>query len=99
MHMHPMHSYISVTDEVKINDQKNQITTEPYYLHTEFEVIWTLLPEDVAPWGIRHCNISIERSTRKWALWIYVWNSVQQNHPYDTSSKFAGQAIEKYRSH
>ena len=35
-------------DKVKINKQKKSIVTGPLYVHTEFEAIWTLLPEDVA---------------------------------------------------
>ena len=28
-------------------------------------------------------------------VYIYIWNIVQQNHPYDTLSNFTGQAKEK----
>ena len=43
-----LHSCISVTDNLKINEPKNSIAKGPLYLHTEFETNWTLLPEDVA---------------------------------------------------
>ena len=43
-----LHICISVTDEVKINEQNKTIPTGPIYVYTEFEVIRTLLPEDVA---------------------------------------------------
>ena len=39
---------ISVTNEVKINEQNNPIAKEPLYLQTEFEVIWLLLPKFMA---------------------------------------------------
>ena len=42
-----LHSGISITDKVKINEQNKSIATGPLYVHTKFEVIWTLLPEDV----------------------------------------------------
>ena len=51
-----LHRYISVTDKVKINEKNNSIVTGPLYVHTEFKMIWTLLPEDVAffnPMGYR----------------------------------------------
>ena len=40
-----LHSCISVTDNLKINESKNSIATGPLYVHTEFE---TLLSGDVA---------------------------------------------------
>ena len=39
-------SYIS--HKVKINEQNKSIATGPFHVRTEFEPIWTLLPEDVA---------------------------------------------------
>ena len=51
-----LHSCISVTDRVKINELNTSIATGPLYVHTEFEAIWMLLPEDVAvlnPMGYR----------------------------------------------
>ena len=42
-----LHSCISVTDNVKINEQKKPIATGPFYVRTEGETIWTLPPEDV----------------------------------------------------
>ena len=41
------HSSISITDRIKINEQNKSIATGTLYEKTEFEVIWTLLPEDV----------------------------------------------------
>ena len=53
--------YISVTDEVKINEQNRSIATGPFYVRTKFELIWTLLPEDVTVlnpvWSIGPCNV------------------------------------------
>ena len=57
------HSCISVMDKVKINEQNKSIATGLLYVHTKFEAIWTLLPEDMAvlnPMGYRalyrrHC--------------------------------------------
>ena len=49
-------SCISVTDRVKINELNISIATGPLYVHTEFEAILMLLPEDVAvlnPMGYR----------------------------------------------
>ena len=43
-----LHSCISVTDNIKISEPKKSIATEPLYVKTGFETIWTLLPEDVA---------------------------------------------------
>ena len=37
----------NVTDRVKINEQNKPIATGPFYVRTEFEAIWALLPEDV----------------------------------------------------
>ena len=34
-----LHSCISVTDEVKINEQNKSIATGPLYLYTEFDAI------------------------------------------------------------
>ena len=39
-----LHSCIFITDEVKINKQDKSIEKGPLYAHTEFEVIWMLLP-------------------------------------------------------
>ena len=36
---HTLHNYISIKDEVKINEQDKSIVTGPFYVHTEFEVI------------------------------------------------------------
>ena len=58
-----LHSRISVTDKVKINELNTSIATGPLYVHTEFEAIKTLLAEDVAvlnPWGIGLRSISKE---------------------------------------
>ena len=43
-----LHSYFSVTDKVKINEQNKSIATGPFYVHTKVEPIWTYLPEGVA---------------------------------------------------
>ena len=43
-------------DRIKFNEQKKSIATGPLYVHSEFEVIRTLLPEDVValnPMGYR----------------------------------------------
>ena len=51
-----LHSCISVTDRVKINELNTSIATGPLYVHTELEAIRTLLPKDVAelnPMGYR----------------------------------------------
>ena len=51
-----LHSCISVTDRVKINELNTSIATGPLYVHTEFEAISTLLAKDVAvlnPMGYR----------------------------------------------
>ena len=43
-----LHTCISITDNVKINEQNKSIAVGPFYIGTYFEPIWTLLPEDVA---------------------------------------------------
>ena len=43
-----LHSCVSVTDRVKINELNTSIATGPVYVHTEFEAIRMILPEDVA---------------------------------------------------
>ena len=53
-----LHSCISVTDRVKIDELNTSIATGPLYVNvrTELEAIRTLLPEDVAvlnPMGYR----------------------------------------------
>ena len=40
-----LHSCISVTDRVKINEQNKSIDIGPLYLQTEFEAICILLPK------------------------------------------------------
>ena len=43
----------------EVNEQNRSIVT-PIYIHSEFEAIWMLLPDNVAawtPWGIEFCNI------------------------------------------
>ena len=50
------HSGISVTDRIKNYEQNISIATGPFYIHSKFEAIQTLLPEDVAalnPMGYR----------------------------------------------
>ena len=50
-----LHSYISVTDKVKMNEQNKSIATGPStYACTELE---PLLHEDMAILGIGHCNV------------------------------------------
>ena len=51
-----LHTCISTTNKVKINEQTKSIAVGPFYIGTYFEPIWTLLPEDVAvlnPTGYR----------------------------------------------
>ena len=51
-----LHSCISVTEKVEINELNTSIATGPVYAHTEFEAIQTLLPKDEAvlnPMGYR----------------------------------------------
>ena len=58
-----LHSCITVTDNLKINEPNNSIVTGPFYVHTEFETNWTLLPEDVVisnPTVIRSHNVGTE---------------------------------------
>ena len=43
-----LHSCISVTDRIKINERNKSIAIGPLYIHTKFEVISMLLPENVA---------------------------------------------------
>ena len=38
-------------------------------------------------------SVSVPRSA--YYIYIYIWDSVQLNHPYGTFSKFPGQAKEK----
>ena len=38
-HAHTLHSYISVMDEVKINEQNKSIATGLFYVHIKFEAI------------------------------------------------------------
>ena len=38
----------AILDNVKINEQKKSIATGPFLVCTEYEPIWTFLPEDVA---------------------------------------------------
>ena len=51
-----LHSNISVTDKVNINEQSKSIATRVVYKYTDFKIIWTLLPKDMAvlnPMGYR----------------------------------------------
>ena len=52
----PAITCISITDKAKITEQNKSIAVGPFYIGTYFELIWTLLPEDVAvlnPTGYR----------------------------------------------
>ena len=48
------HSSISVTDEVKFNEQKKNhlLQARPFYMHKEFEMLKVLMPEDVTLYGV-----------------------------------------------
>ena len=51
-----LHTCISITDNAKINEKNTSIAVGPFYIGTYFELMWTLLPEDVAvlnPTGYR----------------------------------------------
>ena len=43
-----LHCCISVTDDIKINEQNKSIGIGPLYLETEFEANWLLLPKGMA---------------------------------------------------
>ena len=43
-----LHTCISITDQVNINEQNKSIAVGLFYIGTYFEPIWTILPEDVA---------------------------------------------------
>ena len=55
-----LHTCISITEKAKFNEQNKSIAVGPFYIGTDFEPIWTLLPEDVAVLnarGIGPCNV------------------------------------------
>ena len=55
-----LHSCVSVTDNLKMNEPKNPIAKGPLYLHTEFETNWTKIWQFRTPWVIRSHNIDTE---------------------------------------
>ena len=81
---------ISVTDDVKINEQNTSIATGFIYVQTDFEAVWKLLSKDILrswpPWGIGPCDngkeivqdSKINYTIDKWCgmkWWIYEVNS------------------------
>ena len=58
-----LHSGISITDKVKINEQNKSIATGPLYGHSKFEAIRTLLRKFgvVEPCGVSNLVTSIPR--------------------------------------